>query len=86
MASATGLQAGLNAAVVREGTKNLFRIGAYQPILDVLKGDEACVAAGGAGQAVAPPPLRAPDAAPTLSNSPGNRQHGSACSRAPAPG
>lgn len=32
-----GLQAGLPAAVIREGTKNIFRIGAYEPILDKLK-------------------------------------------------
>ncbi|EGD79765.1 hypothetical protein PTSG_10750 [Salpingoeca rosetta] len=33
----SGLQAGLSAAIAREGTKNIFRIGAYEPILDGLK-------------------------------------------------
>eukprot|EP01128_Nolandella_sp_AFSM9_P000888 TRINITY_DN11013_c0_g1_i1.p1 TRINITY_DN11013_c0_g1~~TRINITY_DN11013_c0_g1_i1.p1 ORF type:complete len:304 (+),score=50.68 TRINITY_DN11013_c0_g1_i1:102-1013(+) len=35
-----GLQSGLTIAVLREGSKNLFRIGAYQPILNRLHTDK----------------------------------------------
>ena len=35
-----GLQAGLSIAIVREGTKNIFRIGCYDPILAQIHPDE----------------------------------------------
>ncbi|EDQ89116.1 uncharacterized protein MONBRDRAFT_32549 [Monosiga brevicollis MX1] len=37
----TALQAGVHASMLREGSKNLFRIGCYQPILDFLRGEES---------------------------------------------
>lgn len=36
----SGLQAGLSVAVMREGTKNIFRIGCYDPILATIHGGD----------------------------------------------